>query len=247
VRGRVADELRTVQHTAAQFPQRVALRTADGAVSVTWQQYRDRVQAIAAGLAGLGVGAGDTVALVMTNRPEFHVCDTAVLRATPTWVSSRCRSGPVSSCPKVSRSHTEDVLGHLGVNVPDLDAARSYYDELMPLVGFEPFFAADDEFSYKPTGNRSGTYLFFYPAALPGNYSPDRAGLQHMAFILRRRSLIDRVHDHVVGFGGSVIHAPQHFPQYPGHYYATFWSDPFGIKLEAVCHHDREQLWTTVL
>ncbi|MEE9244232.1 MAG: hypothetical protein V3U55_09455 [Mycobacterium sp.] len=30
MRGRVADELRTVQHTAAQFPQRVALRTADG-------------------------------------------------------------------------------------------------------------------------------------------------------------------------------------------------------------------------
>jgi hypothetical protein len=37
---------------------------------------------------------------------------------------------------------------------------------------------------------------------------------------------------------GMVIHSPQHFPPYPGHYYATFWYDPFGLKLEAVCHHD---------
>jgi hypothetical protein len=34
--------------------------------------------------------------------------------------------------------------------------------------------------------------------------------------------------------GGTVIHPLQHFPQYPGHYYAMFWYDPFGLKLEAV-------------
>ena len=32
---------------------------------------------------------------------------------------------------------------------------------------------------------------------------------------------------------------PQHFPEYPPPYYATFWLDPFGFMLEAVCHHDR--------
>jgi len=75
------------------------------------------------------------------------------------------------------------VLGHLGINVPDLAAAKEYF---------------------------------------------------------RRRSLVDRIHGHVLSVGGSIIHAPQHFPQYPGHYYATFWSDPFGIKRETVCHHDRD-------
>lgn len=132
------------------------------------------------------------------------------------------------------------MLGHLGINVADLPAAKRYYDALMPLVGFEPFFAAGDEFSYKPAGNKPGTYPFFYPAAEPNGYSPQRTGLQHLAFIVPRRSSVHAVHDHVVGIGGSVIHPPRHFPQYPGHYYATFWLDPFGIKLEAVCHHDRD-------
>ncbi len=31
------------------------------------------------------------------------------------------------------------MLGHIGVNVPDLRAAKTYYDAIMPLVGFEPF------------------------------------------------------------------------------------------------------------
>jgi catechol 2,3-dioxygenase-like lactoylglutathione lyase family enzyme len=132
------------------------------------------------------------------------------------------------------------MLGHLGINVPDLIAAKRYYDALMPLVGFEPFVHTDDEFSYKPAGNKPGTYLFFYPAAQPGEYSSQRTGLQHLAFIVSRRALVHDVHDHVMRVGGTVIHHPQHFPQYAGHYYATFWYDPFGLKLEAVCHHDRD-------
>jgi catechol 2,3-dioxygenase-like lactoylglutathione lyase family enzyme len=132
------------------------------------------------------------------------------------------------------------MLGHVGLNVPDLSAAKRYYDALMPLVGFEPFFHTDDEFAYRPADNKPGTFLFFYPATQAGGYSPERTGLQHLAFIVKRRSLVQAVHDYVVAIGGTVIHAPQHFPQYPGHYYATFWYDEIGIKLEAVCHHDRD-------
>ncbi len=73
------------QRIAAQHPDRVALRTVGDGVVITWRQYRERVREIASGLAGLGVGPGDTVALMLTNRPEFHLCDTAVLHcgATP--------------------------------------------------------------------------------------------------------------------------------------------------------------------
>ncbi|WP_407687974.1 VOC family protein [Mycobacterium sp. HUMS_1102779] len=131
------------------------------------------------------------------------------------------------------------MLGHLGVNVPDLPAARRYYDALMPLVGFEPFLAADDEFAYRPAGGKPGTYVFFYPATSPGKCSSQRTGLQHLAFMVQRRAAVRAVHDHVMAIGGTVIDPPGHFPQYPGHYYATFWYDPFGLKLEAVCHHDR--------
>ncbi|MEZ0363846.1 long-chain fatty acid--CoA ligase [Mycobacterium sp. pUA109] len=72
------------QAVAAARPDAVALRNLGDTTSITWREYARRVRAIAAGLAGLGIGSGDTVALMLTNRSEFHLCDTAVLHAGAT-------------------------------------------------------------------------------------------------------------------------------------------------------------------
>jgi long-chain acyl-CoA synthetase len=67
------------QLTAEAHPDRVAIRTKGDEFSCTWGEYADRVRSIAAGLASLGVEKGDTVALMMVNRPEFHFADAAAM------------------------------------------------------------------------------------------------------------------------------------------------------------------------
>ena len=57
------------------------MRAPGGEGELTYAELRARVHRIAAGLASLGVGRGDTVALMMLNRPEFHACDLGVLHA----------------------------------------------------------------------------------------------------------------------------------------------------------------------
>ena len=57
----------------------VAIRTADDSVTLTWIEVRERSRAIAGGLAGLGVSKGDTVALLLGNRPEFIPIDLAAV------------------------------------------------------------------------------------------------------------------------------------------------------------------------
>ena len=71
------------QRTAAVDPGGIALQ--GGEAAVTWEEYARRVQAIATGLHALGVRAGDVVALLIPNRPEFNLADTAALHlgATP--------------------------------------------------------------------------------------------------------------------------------------------------------------------
>jgi catechol 2,3-dioxygenase-like lactoylglutathione lyase family enzyme len=132
------------------------------------------------------------------------------------------------------------MLGHLGVNVPDLEAARAYYDRILPVLGFEPFLADDRQFAYRPAGAKPGTFLFFYPATVPGAYNHEAAGLQHLAFMVPTRSDVRGVHRLVLELGDQVLHAPRRFPEYPPPYYATFWLNPMGLMLEAVCHHDRD-------
>src|SRR5664279_229195 len=72
------------QATALRYPDELAVRTPDGSVAISWREYAARVRAIAAGLAKLGVRRGDTVALMLTNRPEFHLVDTGALHAGAT-------------------------------------------------------------------------------------------------------------------------------------------------------------------
>jgi long-subunit acyl-CoA synthetase (AMP-forming) len=74
-----------LRRTAANHPDVVAVRTADDSVSLTWPELMARVDALAGGLAKLGVRRGQTVAIMLGNRPEFHLADLAVatLGATP--------------------------------------------------------------------------------------------------------------------------------------------------------------------
>ena len=74
--------------TVAAHGDRVALRgrSPEGEWSEwTWREYADLACRVAAGLARLGVGRGDRVALMVRNRPEFHIADVAtlLLGATP--------------------------------------------------------------------------------------------------------------------------------------------------------------------
>jgi long-chain acyl-CoA synthetase len=72
-------------YTARLHPDRVAIRTRGGEREITWGEYAEQVDRFALGLRELGLARGDTFALMLTNRPEFHIADSAAmsLGATP--------------------------------------------------------------------------------------------------------------------------------------------------------------------
>ena len=66
----------------------------DGWGELTFAEYADRACRVATGLAGLGIGRGDRVVLMMANRPEFHVADMAILLLGGTPISIYNSSAP---------------------------------------------------------------------------------------------------------------------------------------------------------
>ena len=82
------------QITAAERPDDVALRTPGDGVSITWKELSSRVRSIAAGLAKLGVKRGDTLALMLVNRPEFNVADAGAMHLGATAFSVYNTSTP---------------------------------------------------------------------------------------------------------------------------------------------------------
>src|SRR5262245_10377294 len=121
------------RRTVADAPDRVAVRTLDDAVSLTWGELARRVDALAGGVARLGVVRGDTVALMIGNRPECHLVDLAVTTLGAT---------PFSLYPTLTPEQIAYVVGDAGARIaiaeaallPSLLAARRDLPELARLV-----------------------------------------------------------------------------------------------------------------
>ena len=70
-----------IRETALEHGSITAVRSAEGDVSYTWAELVAEMDQVAGGLSALGVERGKTVALMMGNRPEFHIADMAVVTA----------------------------------------------------------------------------------------------------------------------------------------------------------------------
>jgi catechol 2,3-dioxygenase-like lactoylglutathione lyase family enzyme len=66
-------------------------------------------------------------------------------------------------------------------------------------------------------------------------YAP---GLHHLAFAVESHDDVDEAHARVLAAGGEVLHPPRHWPEYHPAYYATFFLDPDGLRLEVASARD---------
>jgi catechol 2,3-dioxygenase-like lactoylglutathione lyase family enzyme len=131
-------------------------------------------------------------------------------------------------------------IDHIGIGVPDLAAAKQYYDELMAVLGLRAWFETGSEgpLNYGPDG-ALGSQLFFYRVE-PGTYSRGQPGFHHLAFLVESREVVREAHRWAREQDAVILDEPQEFPQYGEHCFATYWLDPHGFKLEAVCHTPEE-------
>lgn len=112
--------LQAFHRMADAVPEREALRSHDGGTSLRWGEVRRRADAIAGGLAGLGVGRGETVALMLGNRPEFHLADLGVVGAGAT---------PFSIYQTLPPEAIEYVVGDAGARVAIIE--RAFFEPFM--------------------------------------------------------------------------------------------------------------------
>ena len=96
--------------TVEDHPDRIAVRTLNDETALTWAQLRDRSDALAGTLHRLGVRRGDTVALMIANRPEFAIADIAAmtLGATPFSIY-------LTSAPEQVRYVIEDAAAKVAI------------------------------------------------------------------------------------------------------------------------------------
>jgi catechol 2,3-dioxygenase-like lactoylglutathione lyase family enzyme len=133
-------------------------------------------------------------------------------------------------------------LGHLDLVCRDLDASLAFYAAVFGPVGLEPPFLVPGErgeqIHYLRFPHAGSGSLGLRQALVDQEFDLYAPGLHHLAFAVESREEVDEVHARAVEAGGPILHAPRLWPQYHAEYYATFFLDPDGFRLEVAASRD---------
>jgi len=126
-----------------------------------------------------------------------------------------------------------EVLGveHLDVTVNDLARSAAFYDTVMPALGFKRL--PDNDRNNLRWANAHMSFAI-RPATQRREFDRYRVGFHHLAFKAKSRAAIDEFHRFLMREDLPVLDAPAEYPQYGANYYAVFFADPDGMKLELV-------------
>lgn len=123
--------------------------------------------------------------------------------------------------------HVDLVVSSIGRSLP-------FYRDLLGPLGFHRISEVE--------GERGETIWYFVgpgsavglrQALEPGGADRYRVGLHHLAFEAVSRAVVDERHDWLLRAGAEIETPPQEYAYSPG-YYAVFFYDPDGLKLEIV-------------
>lgn len=133
-------------------------------------------------------------------------------------------------------------LGHVDLVCSDVDRSIAFYEQVLGPLGLGNAAVFEGE------RGESIHYLRF-PRAGSGSIGLRQAfeeqefqlyapGLHHVAFAVDSRAEVDTAHAGAVAAGAEILHAPREFPQYRPDYYATFFLDPDGFRIEVATARD---------
>ena len=127
-------------------------------------------------------------------------------------------------------------LGHLDLVCRDVERSIAFYLAVLGPLGLGDPVGLD--------GERGETIHYLrFPQPGSGSFGLRQAldeqdyalyapGLHHVSFVVDSPEEVDGAHARALGAGAEILHAPRFWPEYHPKYYATFFRDPDGFRIE---------------
>lgn len=125
-------------------------------------------------------------------------------------------------------------INHIDLTVLDIAASSVFYDKILGELGYTRASQyAGDVPCWELSSSGLTLSVGLHRARSDTSHNRYSAGLHHLAFHLPSRAEVDRFHEFLRREQVPILDAPAEYDYTPG-YYAVFFSDPDGIKLELV-------------
>lgn len=131
------------------------------------------------------------------------------------------------------------VVHHIDLTVRDPRASFALYHAVLTALGYRLERRSEQAYGWELTSPLGGHSIDIRRASEESagrrhdRYSP---GLHHLALGVESRAAVDDMHALLLEAGATILDAPAEYPEYnQGRgYYAVFFADPDGLKLECV-------------
>ena len=123
------------------------------------------------------------------------------------------------------------AIHHIDITATDLRRSTDFYDRVLPQMGFTRIEDAPEGPLWAGAHVEVGLQASRGSGERHDRYSP---GLHHLAFTAPTRESVDDLHRRLLEMNCTILDAPDEYPEYCPGYYAVFFADPDGIKLEYV-------------
>lgn len=121
-------------------------------------------------------------------------------------------------------------IHHLDVTVSDMRRSTEFYDRILPLMDFRRL----PDCAEGPVWAGATVEVGLQKARSQDSHDRYSPGLHHLAFGAPSRDAVDELWRKLEGLGVEILDAPAHYEEYAPGYYAVFFADPDGMKLEYV-------------
>lgn len=126
-------------------------------------------------------------------------------------------------------------IDHISIRVSHYEKSKAFYSRLFTFLGFE----ISDEYADAIGWTNGKTRYWIGPADAAGRKHKHRAGnigLHHYAFQLRSRKDVDALQAFLQDMGATIVDPAA---EYYDDYYAVFFLDPDGLRLEGMKYGER--------
>ncbi|MBW8334616.1 MAG: VOC family protein [Prolixibacteraceae bacterium] len=135
------------------------------------------------------------------------------------------------------------IIDHIQITVKDLKVAEKFYDNFLPVIGFDiknkvTAFIKEHDFHVIEYTHDLLAFAITSPRESFKNDSVNRrkpGALHHLAFKADSRQEVDRAYHELVTIGANIVSEPKIHPEYSENYYAVYFKDMENIKYEIVC------------
>ncbi len=124
------------------------------------------------------------------------------------------------------------LINHLELRVADIDAAEKFYDPLCDFLGYTKYMRIGACILYRSKEGIGDLILKRLRTAGKGKtYDPEAPGFAHLAWNANSRKEVDSLHQLLKKTKAVILDPPCEMSYSPG-YYAVWFQDPDGMKLE---------------